>query len=276
MIVSGHKYIPAFRAFVFAAAVLLVSFTPAQALQPGCDPDYKQIQDNHAAANTIKDTAFAKEIIKRPDSVMALSCFDQAMAASAKAGSIFSDQPPTSLPTWDSIISTGLGAAIGGPFGDGTTTTLVEQVNGVVDPVLDDLLSSFGDAVSAVMGSVLSISYSAIIAPLLSIPVLGPLLSMLLGMNMNCTVGNDLLMNYVIRQGIDNGVNYVTYEDLVNGVVSWGSKAGIQLSNPGNVTVLNDAKNDLLNLNTPGFFPFNPVTPIIPPNATVSSIVSSM
>lgn len=281
MIVFPHKYIPVFRTIVFAAAVLLVSFTPAHALQPGCDPDYKEIQDNHAAANTIKDTAFAKEIIERPDSVKALTCFDEAMAASAKAGSIFSDKAPASLPTWDSLISTGLGYAIGGEFGDGTTKTLASQMEDVVHPVLDDIMGAFSGSLTDMMGGLLSSAYDSIVGPILSaaassIPGLNSLLGNLLGLNMNCTVGNEILMDHVLRQGINKDINYVTYQDLIDGAVSWGSNAAVQLSNPGNVGILNDAQNDLLNLNTPGFFSFNPVTPILPPNATVSSVISSM
>lgn len=266
---------PQLLAIIFSFFVFFATTSDAFALQPGCAPEYSDIQENYAEAQVARTDAIMKEVIERPDSVNALSCFDQAMAASAKAGAIFSDTEPTFLPSFSSLIATGLGAAIGGPFGDGTTATLGSQIQSVVEPTLSNLLSGFTDALSAAFGSVLTSAFNTIMGPILSIPVLGGLLGSLLGITMDCTVSQDLWDQFVVGQGINTDVGNFSIEEFITNPGILGATGTVfQNVINANATRFNDVATDINNLNTPGFFGFNPTIPTIPPNATVNQIIS--
>ncbi len=58
---------------------------------PGCDPLVLKAMQDKAAALVAADTAAVEQTIKKPDSVLALTCFNQAAGVSAKkGGEIFS------------------------------------------------------------------------------------------------------------------------------------------------------------------------------------------
>lgn len=273
MIQSGFSF-RAIRSAFLGAGMALIMVSTAQAEPAGCDPEFQQIQKNHAEAQVAADQAMAKEIIEQPDSVLALSCFDQAMAASAKAGSIFSDEQPTFTPSWNALISTGLGMALDGPFGPGTTKTLASQIGPVVQPSVDDLLSNFTGSLSAAMGDVLSSQYMNLVGPLLNVSGLGGFLNNLLGIDMNCARGQNVLDDFVIGQGINKDVSYESWDDTLRRDVPWGTFGSDALS--ANQGILDSALEDQENLNTPGYFEFNPVAPVIPQNASMDSIIDAM
>lgn len=309
-----RRHVPITKLAVLAVAMTLVTLSSASASSVPCPDEFGEIQRNHAEAQAVKDVAMANEIIERPDSVLALSCFDQAMAASAKAGHIFSDRQSSFIPGdgWGLPGITppggggggtppgggggggggtppggGGGGGGGGPPGGGgpisiywdfpsfdSGSTLADQIRTVVQPATTDLLSIFGDALSSSIGGILTSAYNDIIGPFLSIPILGDFLSGLLGISMDCTTGADVLMGYILGQGIDKNVSYSSFDDFINQTVDWGTAGMTQAA--ANSDVLNDAVDDLENMGIPGYFSFMPTTPVIPQNASVDDIINSM
>ena len=254
-------------------ALLMTSVEVQAQTRPGCSPEFNQIQKNHAMAQLVKGDAITKEIIERPDSVSALSCMDQALAESAKAGNIFSDQPPTFLPAFNPAIAIGLGASIGGPFGNGTTDLLANQIGGVVEPVLDNLLGGFTNALSAAFGGVLGSTFGGFLSGLVG-GALGGLLGTVSASNFDCTVGQELWDDAVVGQGRNQDVGFVSFEEFLSVPPAWGDTSRAVLN--ANTPILDSAQDDLDNMNIPGFYTFSPIVPVIPPDATVGDVVSRM
>ncbi len=66
--------------------------TSANAVTAGCDPAKYETMKQIAKVRTAYDVGVTEEIIPKPDSVLTLSCFEQAaMIAAERGGSIFSD-----------------------------------------------------------------------------------------------------------------------------------------------------------------------------------------
>lgn len=79
--------------FLSAICLLTVASGAARAQIEGCDPRVMNALNAKAQAKVAYDTAVAEQIIKQPDSVLALTCFDKAAANSARVGGqIFSNE----------------------------------------------------------------------------------------------------------------------------------------------------------------------------------------
>ncbi|MDD9901837.1 MAG: hypothetical protein OXT65_12750, partial [Alphaproteobacteria bacterium] len=93
----------------FLAVMLTVSTTAAQAqVQPGCNQDVYDVMERAADAKRVRDLAYT-QVVKQNDTAMGMTCFDRALALSARLGAIFSD-----------VTNVNLGAAIAGVFSGGT------------------------------------------------------------------------------------------------------------------------------------------------------------
>ena len=90
------------RILLFAIFVATIVGLPvvavSQQLDPGCDQGVMKLLTNQANAIRARDRAYEREIINRVPSTLYLTCFDQAMALSAKLGYIFSDNVPMNPP----------------------------------------------------------------------------------------------------------------------------------------------------------------------------------
>ena len=275
MRVMIHKKISVFLFLMLCSAFLVVNAPVSQAAV--CPTEMGNIQENYGAAVRAERDATTKGGTPRPDPVEALTCFDQAMIASSKAGAIFSDKPATFLPDFGGIIASGLGAAMGGPFGDGTTSTLGQQIGSVVEPSLSNIMSSFTDALSAAMGSVLSSAFGDTISSIIgSFPGLDGILGGLLGQTMDCTVMPDLRDGYIIGQGINPDIGSISVSEIINNPGAVSSMGDVfQTVIGANSDVFNAVATDIENLNTPGYFPFTPTLPSLPPNASVQDVIDA-
>jgi hypothetical protein len=77
---------------LLVAAFLALSMAPAMAgdaVVP-CNPEVKKILENHAEAERVKDSAYIKQIVKRPASVINLTCLDQALKLTQQLSNLFS------------------------------------------------------------------------------------------------------------------------------------------------------------------------------------------
>ncbi len=112
-------------------------------LDPGCDPQMMQMLTDQANAVRSRDKAYEMEIISREPSTLYLTCFDQAMALSARLGYIFSDNvtpnppPPNTLAFKDALLYPDWGA----------THSLAVDLDNVVTPILDQWLGNTPTAV---------------------------------------------------------------------------------------------------------------------------------
>ena len=80
-----------FLSFVFAMVFMIAGATPSHALVEGCDPDVWEATKATAEGRVAYDVAVSEEVSNQPDSVLALSCADQAFRVGAsEGGSIFS------------------------------------------------------------------------------------------------------------------------------------------------------------------------------------------
>jgi hypothetical protein len=81
-------------------SINVLSFAAFAEPVAGCDPQVMDALTAKAEAQVAYDTAVTRELIDKPDSVLTLTCFDQAAGVSAKqGGAIFSGDFTTSLKT---------------------------------------------------------------------------------------------------------------------------------------------------------------------------------
>lgn len=259
------------------SAAFAQGFTGSSNVLPGCSPDFWRTQQNYAAGLTASRMIAGKQIVNQPSPTNVLGCFDQAMIASAKAGAIFSDRAPSSLPTFNPLTAIGLGSSIGGPFGNGTTSTLMTQIGNVVDPVLSNLLGNVVGGLTSSISSTLSSAFSGIIGPLTSIPVLGNVMSSLMGVNMDCNVMQETWDNQVIGQGLDQGYSFMSMGQLMdrsNLPATLGAAALAQIA--ANAGIFDAIRDDHQNMQTRGYYDFNPIVPTLGVNASVQDVINAM
>lgn len=97
-----HKAIGIFTktayTILLALGAVLISHASIAAPMTGCDPKVLAALEAKAQAKVAADVATTDEIIKKPDSVLAMTCFNQAAGVSAvKGGTIFSGDFTNSL-----------------------------------------------------------------------------------------------------------------------------------------------------------------------------------
>ncbi|MCK5659116.1 MAG: hypothetical protein KAH96_04495, partial [Alphaproteobacteria bacterium] len=80
------------KLFLLAISASFITFSNAQAqLVEGCNPLVMDAMKAKAQAQVAYDVAVISQLISQPDSVLAMSCFNQAANISAKeGGAIFS------------------------------------------------------------------------------------------------------------------------------------------------------------------------------------------
>ncbi|TVQ81805.1 MAG: hypothetical protein EA357_11630 [Micavibrio sp.] len=287
--------------FLFIAVFAALSFTavaatttPAQAQlerDPRCDENIHRLQNNHGGLQRIRTDARSHEVTPQNDTTLALTCMDQQMVASARAGSIFSDTTPPGLPggggfpTFDSIISIGLNALgslvgvdlnvwqDGGPDDGFRGTTLLENFDHVITDTLEELLSNFLDsliewAVTAMVGWMQD-QITAFLGPggwgdLIN-GLLGSFINDLFGFNFDCPSMGEIWTDYVIGQGPritgDMTLGFPSELDIIQHVLG-GGIAGMpdmfdtKFLSPDNAAIIQDFADDLMDL-----YPGSPVFP---------------
>lgn len=157
------------------ALVLGFAHEARAATAPGCESDGPGgglwgIMTRHADVQRVRDKAYTR-IIKQSDSSLAMTCFDKALALSARLGAIFSDAPPAAA----------IPAAIPAVFGNGVIyntwagmglspqgrpNTLANAYGRVVTPALSAYLSdpgNFGASITGQMGVTVSGQLTALV-----------------------------------------------------------------------------------------------------------------
>ncbi len=306
--------------FLFIAVFAALSFTavaatatPAQAQlerDPRCDENIHRLQNNHGNAQRIRADARSHEVTPQSDTTLALTCFDQQMVASARAGSIFSDTTPPGLPggggfpTFDSIISIGLNLLAstlgidvwqdGGPDDGFRGTTLLENFDYVITDTLEELLSNFLDAlIEWAITAMVGWMQDQITAWLgaggwgdLINGLLSGFLNDLFGFNFDCPNMGEIWNDYVIGQGPritgDMTLGFLSEWDMIQHVVG-GGIAGmpdmfdVKLTEPNNAAIIQDLYDDMQDL-YPGSlaFPTFKEAPAFPLQPNLDDVISQM
>lgn len=145
------------------AFLSLFASTASFAVEPGCNPDFLKIQQNHSEAMRVRDKAYSRETIKRNDTAVGMTCFDQSMGLTSKLGLIFSDVLPDAPPAPnEEVFDVGLEYP-----NWGADDWLIEDLADVVDPVLSEYLNDYGDTLSDLLGLGTTLSdFSAIFGPI--------------------------------------------------------------------------------------------------------------
>jgi hypothetical protein len=298
--VDIYKYT---RFFIFAVftvlSVLAVTSQQAQAMDPvarevdpRCDPDIDEIQQNHAFLKQIEHQARTSQNSPQNDTVHALACTDQQLIQSAKAGAIFSDTAPASFPTdpFDAVISIGLdmfsGALPGwagalletaaGPDQGYRGATLLEDFTSVIGDVLSELLGQFTNAITGFISDALGATIGGILGGIIG-SFAGDLVANWFGggggigaESFNCThsldvwsdpsstlpAGSHPVIGTGPKIGIDSGDYHLAWpseSDIVNGIFAGlPTQYVTKFSEPDNATTLNNVLTDLTTRLVPG------------------------
>jgi hypothetical protein len=157
---------------------------------PGCKPKVMRAMQAKAEAKVAYDVAVTQQFVKKPDSVLATTCFNKSAKNSAdKGGAIFSDVPPPGAVEWTGPLETGLPTII-----EDSLNTMYENFDGAEghEGINSDLYSPSAS----------------------SLDVTG----------VDCD-GIKNLWSRVEDGGVTGGVPYVTFNDLENGTVPGGTAA---------------------------------------------------
>lgn len=136
------KRIILFTMLVYAVCGLSVTASYAQLTQaqmdPGCNVDVMNLLVDQANAIRVRDRAYEREILNREESTLYLTCFDQALALSARLGYIFSDNINPDPPPANTVAFTDPIA-----YPDwGATHSLAVDMDTVISPELDGYLGN--------------------------------------------------------------------------------------------------------------------------------------
>ncbi|MGM0422189.1 MAG: hypothetical protein ACQEQL_03720 [Pseudomonadota bacterium] len=151
----------------------------SHALVEGCRPDVWEATKATAEGRVAANVAAAEEVSNQPDSVLALSCADQAFRVSA---------------------------AEGGQIFSGDFTSEMKQV--VNDPMQEMLSENFLDSIGN------SSEFSNVVGLVVSDLLADAFPAFFNSSNYDCTVMQDLYDDYV-TSGIDGNAPYLSLDDMV-------------------------------------------------------------
>ena len=281
------------RTFVVAALVVLssVAYTthPAEARDPRCDEDIQKVQYRYADAKRVEAQAIAAELTKQNSTVQAMTCMDQQLAMSARAGEIFSDTTPAAFPGLNPLIGIGLGAiGLSGLDPGARDSSLIEDFGNVIGGVLGDLLDDFSDAISGLLSDALGTAIGGFLGGFLG----GALGAIFGGLNaqaaaFNCPNMNDEWLNNVIGQSINVPLNAIpSVDELLSGTPlagAWPAEYANKFTLPdppagiGNQTILNRALTDKTVYMLPGGMNvYKPAPAVLNLNSTLTDVLLQM
>jgi hypothetical protein len=175
---------------VFVFSLTLISANAYAQAVPGCKPEVMNAMKAKAEAKVAYDVAVTEEIVAKPDSVLATTCFNKAAKNSAvKGGGIFSDVPPPGATSWTGPLASGL-------------PTVIEEPLSVMYGNFDGAEGREGINSNLYSSNASSLNVSG-----------------------NDCNGVKDLWSRVEGGGVTGGVPYVTFNDLQNGTIPGGSAA---------------------------------------------------
>jgi len=308
--VEIYKYT---RFFIFAVFALLSIFAVtaqqahamdpvAREVDPRCDPDIDEIQQNHSFLKKIEQQARTAQETPQNDTGQALTCFDQQMIQSAKAGNIFSDTMPASFPAspFNAIISVGLnllGVDTGTNPGS-RGSTLLDDFDSVITSVLGELLGEFTGALTGFVSDLLGTAIGGILGGLVG-SFLGSLLgdwfgTTLGGQTFDCTAQLDIWSDPfgnlpggshpVVGTGPKIGINSGNYHlawpsesDILSGIAGLPAEYVTKFTEPDNAITLGNVLTDLtVRLVPGGIAAYKVPPPALNLNSSLAAVIGAM
>jgi hypothetical protein len=116
--------------------------------------------ENHSNSMRLRDKGYARQIIPQNDNGLGMTCYDRALGLTARMGSIFSDVAPAG--GFPGANSTVFKSPIFSPAA-GTDKFLLEALNNVMIPQLDQHVNDFTDSLSDNLGATVATGFMAAI-----------------------------------------------------------------------------------------------------------------
>lgn len=202
--------------FLLVALISCITFSSAQAqLVEGCNPLVMDAMKAKAQAQVAYDVAVISQLISQPDSVLAMTCFNQAASISAvDGGAIFSGDFTIQLTP---LITPALQTWYGGgnacdficPHGKGNGNCYGNRELLCGGPWTGNFANAIGFRSGVINYAINALTPPILDATLLSSPLPVP--------SFDCTGMADL-WNLVRTEGIETGAPFASFNDLVNGV----------------------------------------------------------
>lgn len=174
--IDKMKRTAAIALFAGLLSVLSATSVYAQAA-PGCNdgssggPAVTEILDNQAEAMAVRDKAYYRGIAPPPDPSAGMSCMDKAMGMTARLGGLFSDNFNGGL---TGIVNTAVFTAGGDTAASltnmflrsGSGNLLINNLNNVVAPTLNQFLGNFSGGLAGVLGAYIGNFLNTIMGPI--------------------------------------------------------------------------------------------------------------
>lgn len=196
------KNIPAgfLRLALFSAVVLYAAAAAAAPLDDTCDTTIMKAMQSKGQAQTAYDVAVMDQIITKPDSALATTCFNkQASRTAVEGAKIFSNRNIDSSGTI-------------------TYDNFIPQLSPVIQPSLEEFLDTSKAAFGNALGFELNLSAytggSAVTAAAADYPITAS------ASDPQPCSGMQDLWNAVKDSGVDQDVPYQTFDDLLAGTVT--------------------------------------------------------
>lgn len=154
-----------FAAFLFTLMLsgLVTTAVSAANCQPGCDCSsgsdgtglYGEMQ-RRAEAMRVRDKAYNRQVFKQSDNTLGMTCYDRALAMTARLGTIFSDVAPSmsgnTMPPNDNVFG---GSSSYPTFGIDNVdhSYLILSLQKTLVPIAQDHASDFSQSISAALGA---------------------------------------------------------------------------------------------------------------------------
>ena len=204
-----------FGKFLLVALISCVTFSSARAQVEGCNPLVMDAMIAKSQAQVAYDVAVISQLISQPDSVLAMTCFNQAASISAvDGGSIFSGDftvqlTPLITPALQTWYGSGNTCGFICPNGKGNGNCYGNRLMVCGAGWGGNFANAIGFRSGVINYAVDALTPPIPDATLLSSPLPVP--------SFDCTGMADL-WNLVRTEGIETGAPFASFDDLVNGV----------------------------------------------------------
>lgn len=272
------------------AATLTMASNSAHA-GPECSADFHSVMTNYAQMQRVHDYAVTTGVYKQSESVMALTCFDDLVARTSRAGLIFSDQlPDAAMATWGAVAYDVAGITNGiGLYHStiGITNRLGYDLSFVVsEQLLNYLASNFTDnRLNSVVGGSYGSEWLNDVNTQVGglglaayMDIYNRIETLTTGASYTCSSIHEFWDQIATRQGTDTSMSYLPYDLLVAGTTSGNTDYNDVIGQADNATLITNAQNDYTTItDTAATEDFErPMPTTLTPESTVAEVVGLM
>ncbi|MEZ0224453.1 MAG: hypothetical protein ACAH83_07870 [Alphaproteobacteria bacterium] len=174
------------------------------------------LMENHSNNMRMRNKGYARQIIPQNDNGLGMTCYDRALGLTARLGSIFSDVAPAGA--FGGANSTVFKSAIFSPAA-GTDKYLVDALNSVVMPQLQNHVNDFTDSLSDNLGATVASAFMAALMAAFN-TLLAPVTGAIAAMNGAMTTINGLFAAFKTAVRLLSSVIGVPFFPIVTGFLT--------------------------------------------------------